>query len=111
MTVSQDGKTALSEFKLKNRFKNSSLFEIEIKTGRTHQIRVHSSELGNPICGDSKYGDKQVNYDFRKIGLQRMFLHAYKVSFFYKKQFNFTAKIPNDLQQVLYNLKENIKEK
>ena len=56
-----------------------SLLEVTIKTGRTHQIRVHLSFAGHPIAGDDKYGDFNWNHQWRKRGHQRMFLHALKL--------------------------------
>ena len=50
--------------------------DVELKTGRTHQIRVHLSHLGFPIAGDDKYGDFALNRTLQKTGLKRMFLHA-----------------------------------
>ncbi len=50
--------------------------EVELRTGRTHQIRVHLAHLGFPIAGDEKYGDFALNRDLQKAGLKRMFLHA-----------------------------------
>ena len=45
-------------------------------TGRTHQIRVHASSIGHPVAGDDKYGDKIFNKSLKKLGLNRLFLHA-----------------------------------
>ncbi len=58
-----------------------SLLEAQLKTGRTHQIRVHLSHLGFPIAGDDKYGDFARNKELMKQGLKRMFLHAHSISF------------------------------
>ncbi|HUV99243.1 MAG TPA: RluA family pseudouridine synthase, partial [Gallionella sp.] len=58
-----------------------SLLEAQLKTGRTHQIRVHLSHLGFPIAGDDKYGDFPRNKVLMKQGLKRMFLHAYSIAF------------------------------
>ena len=58
-----------------------SLLEAELKTGRTHQIRVHLAHLGFPIAGDDKYGDFELNKALRKQGLKRMFLHARQLAF------------------------------
>ncbi len=58
-----------------------SLLEVTIKTGRTHQIRVHLSSQGCPIAGDDKYGDFDLNKRVHKQGLQRMFLHAWRLQF------------------------------
>ncbi|MHC1721378.1 MAG: RluA family pseudouridine synthase [Clostridiaceae bacterium] len=59
-----------------------SLLELELLTGRSHQLRAHLSHLGNPIIGDTKYGDKKLNnYFFNKFGLGYQFLYAYKLIF------------------------------
>ena len=58
-----------------------SLLEAELRTGRTHQIRVHLTHLGFPLAGDDKYGDFAWNKALANEGLRRMFLHAWKVSF------------------------------
>ena len=73
-SVSEDGKKAVTNFRVLERYrfdgKNLSLLEIEIKTGRTHQIRVHMSFLKWPIVGDKVYGGMKL------FGLDRQFLHA-----------------------------------
>ncbi|MBO9677687.1 MAG: RluA family pseudouridine synthase [Acidovorax sp.] len=58
-----------------------SLLEVTIKTGRTHQIRVHLASQGHPIVGDDKYGDFELNKRLPKQGLRRMFLHAWRLQF------------------------------
>lgn len=58
-----------------------SLLEVTIKTGRTHQIRVHLSSQSHPIVGDDKYGDFDLNRRVQKQGLKRMFLHAWRLQF------------------------------
>jgi 23S rRNA pseudouridine1911/1915/1917 synthase len=58
-----------------------TVLEISLETGRTHQIRVHTSHLGFPIAGDDKYGDFELNKRLAKLGLKRMFLHAAKLVF------------------------------
>ena len=62
-------------------FKDATLLEAQIKTGRTHQIRVHLASAGYPIVGDDKYGDFAMNRSDGKRGFKRMFLHAAKLSF------------------------------
>ena len=79
--VSSEGKEAHSIVRLVARWENFSLVEVELKTGRTHQIRVHLSHLGFPLAGDDKYGDFSLNKDLQKTGLKRMFLHAAKLAF------------------------------
>ncbi|VTU27401.1 Ribosomal large subunit pseudouridine synthase C [Variovorax sp. SRS16] len=58
-----------------------SLLAVTIKTGRTHQIRVHLASAGHPIAGDDKYGDFERNRALQKLGLKRMFLHAWRLQF------------------------------
>jgi 23S rRNA pseudouridine955/2504/2580 synthase len=78
--VSPDGKEAHSIMRLQGHWitpwGDFSLLEISLRTGRTHQIRVHLAHLGFPIAGDEKYGDFALNRDLQKAGLKRMFLHA-----------------------------------
>jgi 23S rRNA pseudouridine955/2504/2580 synthase len=78
--VSPEGKEAHSIMRLQGRWATPwgefSLLEVELRTGRTHQIRVHLAHLGFPIAGDEKYGDFALNRDLQKAGLRRMFLHA-----------------------------------
>jgi 23S rRNA pseudouridine955/2504/2580 synthase len=78
--VSPEGKESHSVMRLQRRwatpFGEFSLLEVELRTGRTHQIRVHLAHLGFPIVGDEKYGDFALNRDLQKHGLKRMFLHA-----------------------------------
>ena len=78
--VASDGKAAHSIVRLVARWENFSLLEVELKTGRTHQIRVHLAHLGFPIAGDDKYGDFALNRELARIGLPRMFLHAARLS-------------------------------
>lgn len=56
-----------------------SLLEVTIKTGRTHQIRVHLASAGHPIVGDDKYGDFELNRQLARLGMKRMFLHAWRL--------------------------------
>jgi len=79
--VSPEGKEAHSIVRLVARWENFSLVEVELKTGRTHQIRVHLAHSGFPLAGDDKYGDFPLNKDLQKAGLKRMFLHAAKLAF------------------------------
>lgn len=79
--VNPEGKPAHSVVRLVKRWQDYSLVEVELKTGRTHQIRVHLSHLGFPLCGDDKYGDFSLNKQLEKQGLKRMFLHAAKLAF------------------------------
>jgi 23S rRNA pseudouridine955/2504/2580 synthase len=77
--VADAGKPSHTVFRLLARWERFSLLEAELKTGRTHQIRVHLSHLGFPIAGDEKYGDFSLNKDLARMGLKRMLLHAWKM--------------------------------
>lgn len=71
-----EGVAARTDFSLEHRFGEFSLLSCQLRTGRTHQIRVHLAHLGFPIAGDDKYGDFELNRRLAKQGLPRMFLHA-----------------------------------
>src|ERR1035437_3247830 len=79
--VAEAGKASHTIFRLVARWEHFSLLEAELKSGRTHQIRVHCAHLGFPIAGDEKYGDFTLNKALPKQGLKRMFLHAWKIQF------------------------------
>ncbi|MDR2926206.1 MAG: RluA family pseudouridine synthase [Azoarcus sp.] len=99
--VSEAGKPSHSIVRLLKRWQQFSLLEVELKTGRTHQIRVHLSHLGFPIMGDDKYGNFALNRMLAGEGLRRMFLHAAKLAFIHPvngKQLTFEAPLPADLR-------------
>lgn len=81
VTVEQGGKEAISIFQREKLYDEASLVNVDLITGRTHQIRVHSTSIGHPVLGDTKYGDRKLNREYRKKGLKRMFLHARSISF------------------------------
>ena len=77
-----------------------SLLEVTIKTGRTHQIRVHLSSQGHGIAGDDKYGDFDLNKRLPKQGLKRMFLHAWRLQFNHpatQERIELRAELPQEL--------------
>lgn len=79
--VRDDGKASHTIFRLLARWPEMSLLEAQLKTGRTHQIRVHLAHLGFPILGDEKYGDFTLNKSLKRDGLKRMALHAWRMAF------------------------------
>jgi len=79
MVVNANGQEAISIIKPLEILQQCSLLNIELKTGRMHQARVHCASLGYPIAGDRLYGDEGFNLDMRKMGLRRMFLHANRI--------------------------------
>ena len=81
VSVDAQGKASHTVFRLLARWPEMSLLEAQLKTGRTHQIRVHLAHLGFPILGDEKYGDFSLNKDLKRDGLKRMALHAWRMAF------------------------------
>ena len=79
--ANKKGKVSETEFKLMTSGQSNSLIRAKIITGRTHQIRVHSSHKGYPIVGDIKYGDPVYNKQHQLKGLNRMLLHAESINF------------------------------
>lgn len=81
VSVDAQGKASHTVFRLLARWPDASLLEAQLKTGRTHQIRVHLAHLGFPILGDEKYGDFALNKVLKRDGLKRMALHAWRMAF------------------------------
>ena len=108
--VSDEGKASHTVFRLFARWSNYSLLEAELKTGRTHQIRVHLAHLGFPIAGDEKYGDFALNKSLPKAGLKRMFLHAWKMQLCHPvtgETMMLEAPLPEPLTSFLHKLSMN----
>jgi 23S rRNA pseudouridine955/2504/2580 synthase len=99
------GKDSVSVFKPVQFFgPGATLMEVDIPTGRTHQIRVHASFAGHPLLGDDKYGDRERNAEFKQHGLKRTFLHAQSVAFEWPGSgvpFHVSAPLPPELSAVL----------
>lgn len=105
--VDPEGKPAETRFKRLTRFTEATLVEVELITGRTHQIRVHSAWLGSPVLGDTKYGEEAANRRMRELGLKRLFLHAHRISFRWpgdKRDTVIEAPLPDELEMVLSKL-------
>lgn len=118
--VSPEGKESITDFRIIESFNNSSpiestpieatLIEAILQTGRTHQIRVHTSHNSHPIIGDTKYGDKEVNSKFKEVGLKRLFLHAHMLEFVLPssgKKYCIEAGLPDELEKVVTKLRKN----
>ena len=111
--VREDGQASHTVFNLLKRWMEFSLLEAELKTGRTHQIRVHLAHLGFPIAGDDKYGDFAQNKLLAKTGLKRMFLHAHSIRFKHPltgDELQIEAPLPPDLQSFLAQIDLNNKD-
>jgi len=95
---------AITEYKVIKKYDKFTLLEVNPKTGRTHQIRVHLSSIGHPIVGDTKYGFKKQKMP---INLKRHFLHAYVLEFSLNgKKFKFETDLPKDLQRFLEQMRK-----
>jgi len=103
--VAAAGKDSVSVFKPLQFFGSlATLMEVDIPTGRTHQIRVHASFAGHPLLGDDKYGDRDRNAELKRHGLKRTFLHAQSVAFEWPGSgvpFHASAPLPPELAAVL----------
>ena len=96
-----DGMRSITLVKVLERLVGCTLLEVTIKTGRTHQIRVHLASQGHPIAGDDKYGDFDWNKILQKQGLKRMFLHAWRLQFSHPatgKRVELKSNLPSELQ-------------
>jgi len=105
--VSESGKAARSRILSLKQYPLATRVEIQLLTGRTHQARVHTAHEGHPIAGDPKYGDREFNAEMKKLGLQRLFLHARSLSFRHPqehRQMKIEAPLSSDLEQVLEKL-------
>jgi 23S rRNA pseudouridine1911/1915/1917 synthase len=100
--VTADGKPSLTHYKTLEAFQAASLLEIELETGRTHQIRVHMAAFKHPLAGDSLYGcDSKLAL---RLGLERQFLHAMKLGFIHPTKgeyVSFESSYPEDLRHAL----------
>jgi 23S rRNA pseudouridine955/2504/2580 synthase len=97
-----DGLRSITLVKVAERLGPATLLEVTIKTGRTHQIRVHLASQGHPIAGDDKYGDFEWNKQLQKQGFKRMFLHAWRLQFNHPvsaERVALVAELPPELQQ------------
>ena len=103
------GKKALTLYKPIKTFDDATLLEVTLKTGRTHQIRVHMSYIRHHVIGDYKYGDFKINNKYKnEYGLTTQFLHSYSLSFNcldkeykYLDGKKFTCEMPEKFQKIL----------
>lgn len=103
MAVVAGGKSAVTEFRILERFKNFSYVECELRTGRTHQIRVHMAAIGHPLLGDSKYTARKNIF-----GIQGQALHSHTLKLIHPttgETMNFTAPLPDDMLKILTQLR------
>jgi 23S rRNA pseudouridine1911/1915/1917 synthase len=114
MAIVRSGRSALSIYRARERFNRFTLIDVELKTGRTHQIRVHLAWIKHPVVGDETYGsgrdntvaDPRIRGQISKLG--RQFLHAEKLGFIHPKsreRLNFTSPLPGKLQNLLNTIR------
>ena len=110
VSVDDEGRESHTVFGLERACGAYSLLQAQLKTGRTHQIRVHLAHLGFPIAGDDKYGDFDLNKRLARQGLKRMFLHAWKLAFVHPQsgdRLEFEAPLPPELEKFIQSLKND----
>ena len=111
--VKDGGRSAVTHFKVKERYKNFSLLDIELETGRTHQIRVHLKHIGHPIVGDKSYNNIKIWKDADPeelkavTDLNRQALHSYNLALTYlNEEFNFKSELPSDFAETCTKLEK-----
>lgn len=115
IAVSKEGKAAITEYEVLEEFEYLSLIKLKLRTGRTHQIRVHLHHIGHPVFGDPTYGGRRISWGSTEkkkkekvheflSGLDRQALHAKTIGFIHpvtKKKLTFDSTLPDDMQQIL----------
>lgn len=110
MSVAKEGRSATTKYRFLEEFSDALLLELELETGRTHQIRVHLENIGIPILGDQTYnrGSGKLSKTIEAVLPKRQALHAAKLSFEHpitKQQLSFEADLPEDLKTLLRELR------
>ena len=106
MAVVEDGKPAVTNFRVLERFDGYTLVECKLETGRTHQIRVHMKYIGHPLVGDPLYGPKHV------IGNTGQYLHAKVIGFNHPRTneyLEFDSDLPDNFKEILEKLRKGEK--
>lgn len=106
MAVRKDGKEAVTHFKVLKRYNKYTLLEVKIDTGRTHQIRVHMTEIGHPVVGDMVYSKGK-----NEFGVEGQMLHAKSLDFKHpvtEKEMHLEAELPKYFKEILKKLDNEI---
>jgi len=99
--VMENGKKSITHYEVLEYYSKGSLIKLRLETGRTHQIRVHLSHIGNPIYGDCLYGKKEYEY------IKRQALHAYRIAFPHPKtgeRIELECDLPYDIKKLIYKI-------
>lgn len=110
MAIVQDGKSAVTHFKVLERFGEYTLVECALETGRTHQIRVHMTHIGHPLVGDPKYGTNGKRKD--NFSIQGQALHSMSLELDHPvtgERMTFNTELPEDMQKILRYLRNTRK--
>lgn len=102
--TAENSKDAITHFRVIERFKNASLIECKLETGRTHQIRVHMQYINHPIINDPVYGPKKIINDFGQV------LHAKEIGFIHPtthKKMHFSCDVPKEFNKIVDMYKTN----
>ena len=108
MAVVHDGRAAVTGYRVRERFQSWTLLELDLITGRTHQIRVHLEAIGHPVAGDPVYGTGTSRRG--PAGLERLFLHAWRLELAAPREGHLIraeARLPDELEAVLAALRES----
>jgi 23S rRNA pseudouridine955/2504/2580 synthase len=103
VSVDREGQASVTVIEPVKASPRATLVRAELKTGRTHQIRVHLAHIGHPILGDEKYGDFELNKSLVRRGLKRMFLHAAQLELRHPldgRDLVFNSPLPPDLERI-----------
>ncbi len=106
-----NGKPSQTRFKVLRRFNEATLVEAFPVTGRTHQIRVHATQSGHPIAIDDRYGDSEFDKKMKKVGVNRLFLHAATLTFVHprkEEKIKIEAPLEQNLQEALDKLANEV---
>jgi 23S rRNA pseudouridine1911/1915/1917 synthase len=109
MGVDRDGRAALSVVTVRERFPRTSMLDVDLRTGRTHQIRVHLAFIRHPILGDAVYGGRGTMEHSRQLGIERQMLHAAELTIRLPSGGSprtFVAPLPDDMLIVTHRLRE-----